>query len=116
MNSLLSSGLLTASLLLGQTGEPPTGAKSTPAPVQQVQTQQPTTSRPIGGFFSDRPLISRITNWWKKDPKDTTPNFVNPPAREVPATPVSNPKPATTPSNDFYRKLPNPQSQGAKPT
>jgi len=124
VNALLSSGLLAAGLFVGQTGEPPIGTKVVPAApvIQQVQAQQPQQpSRPIMGWFSrdDRPIMSKISNWWKREPKDVVPN--NYPGRDqdirtTPATPVSKPATPTVPANDFPRKLPNPQSLGAKPT
>lgn len=137
MNALLGSGVLAAGLLLGQPGSlitpPASGPNATP--IQQVQAQQPSgpvvqqgstqqPSRSLFNWFSreDRPLMSKITNWWKRDQPEVRkdgPMIVPAPKetiiRETPAIPTSKPNvtptPSTTPS-DFPRKLPNPQSKG----
>lgn len=137
MNALISSGLLAATMVLGQSGEPGNkvvivsdsailqaqGQPAQPmAPFIQQPAQQPS-SRPILGWFSreDRPIMSKISSWWKREPE---PSKNGPPPmsdkgvviRETPATPTSkssNP-PAPLP-NDFPRKLPNPQSKTTPP-
>lgn len=133
VTSLLSSGLLAASLIVGQTSDP---AKSAPAPlspaIQQTQGQtgpqivqgpvQQQPSRPILGWFNreDRPIVSRIQGWWKRDQKDM-PASNTKVIRETPPPPITNAPTTTTPINpgapttDYPRKMPNPQSQGIRP-
>ena len=126
-------------MLLGQTGEPTTTTKNAPpatvqqaqAPVtstdtpvatpmiQQTQAQQP--SRPILNWWNrdDRPIMSKITGWWKREPNNVPNNFPGKDEviRTTPAQPVARPSfTPPIPSNDFPRKLPNPQSQGATPS
>jgi len=133
MNPLLSGGLLAASMLLGQTPDPPTlsplgagkaGVKdATPTPLPIVQTQaqttQPAAQRPVANWFSrdDRPIITKIQGWFKRDPQ-TPPNPQQPPfiqptsspkVRDV-SPPITQPTTPTAP-NDFPRKLPNPSTQ-----
>ena len=102
-----------------------------PADIQQAQGQTPapapaTTTqpaRPIIGWFQreDRPVISRIQGWFKRDQKDApkdipTSNSGNSVViRENPVPPANATTP-TAPSNDFYRKLPQPQSKGTAPS
>jgi hypothetical protein len=118
VNPFISSGLLAASMVLGQTGEPP-------AAIQQAQAQTPAPgqqpSRPIFGWFTreDRPVMSRIQGWFKRDSKDGAKDSPTSPPKDaviretvVPAT--VQPKPST-PSNDFPRRMPQPQSQGTMP-
>jgi hypothetical protein len=135
MTSLLSSGLLAASMLVGQAGD---ASKSAPAPlpqgIQQTQGQtgpqviqsspgQPQ-SRPGFGWFGreDRPIITRIQSWWKRDQRDvpvsnskTIRETAPPPITTAPA-PIATPAPSTTTPADFPRKMPNPQSQNVRPT
>ncbi len=109
---LLSSSMLAASMLLGQTGEP---AKVVPAPSVVQQQQQPA-QRPILGWFQrdDRPVMSRIQSWWKRDQPESQPtpsSKIVPPrngTRETEAPPLLTPP---APPADFPRKLPNPSSQ-----
>jgi uncharacterized cupin superfamily protein len=117
VSQILSSGLLAASMLLGQTSEPPTtsGKIIVPEPptIQQTQPAQ----RPILGFFNrdDRPVLNRISGWFKRDQPETPSQgkIVQPvrsvPTRETEAPPLANPTPT-----DFPRKLPNPSSQALK--
>jgi uncharacterized cupin superfamily protein len=135
VNALLSSGLLAASMLVSQTGDP---AKNPPAPlppaIQQTQSGpqimqgpqivqgQPAqqSTRPIFGWFNreDRPIITKIQSWWKRDQKDIPTSNTKvmretppPPISTTPTTPISPAVP-----NEFPRKMPNPQSQNGKPT
>jgi hypothetical protein len=116
MNPLLSGGLLAASMLLGQTPEPPPKIL-VPAP----PSMQPTQPRqgPIVNFFTreDRPILSRIQSWFKRDQPDANvPNGLqgkDKVIRETTSPPVTTPTPAPG-STDFPRKLPNPS--GKAPT
>ena len=78
VNPILSSGLLAASMLLGQTGEPTTGGGTTivPAPptMQPTQPAQPT-QRPVLGWFTreDRPIMNKIQGWFKRDQPEAKP-------------------------------------------
>ena len=122
MNSLLTSGLLAASMLIGQTSEPPSGPV-----VQRVQVQQApfgpvaqaqTPARPIMGWWQrdERPLITKIQTWWKREPSAIPASNIKDPRviRETTAPPITNTPPITTTPSDFPRKMPNPQSQGGK--
>jgi hypothetical protein len=131
VTSLLSSGLLAASLIMGQTDNP---VKSAPAPlspaIQQTQNQagpqvvqgpQQQPSRPIMGWFNreDRPIISKIQGWWKRDQKDM-PASNTKVIRETTPPPITNAPTTTTPAipntpTDYPRKMPNPQSQNIRP-
>ncbi len=108
MNTFFGSGLLAASMFVGQGSEPAPKGGTTVGPVPAAT--QPS-SRPIFGWFSrgdDRP---RFGGWFKRDSKDQ-PKDAGPIQ-----TKGSTIKPAiTTPtplpeSNDFPRRLPNPSSQ-----
>jgi hypothetical protein len=112
MNLLLGGGVLAASLLLGQT------QPAAPAPliIQQspAQTvQQPAAPRTGLGWFSreDRPIITKIQNWFKRDSQSTAqqPPFIQPTVnsrvRETEPPPLA-PITPTTPA-DFPRKLPS---------
>ncbi|MSQ96169.1 MAG: hypothetical protein EXR98_16675 [Gemmataceae bacterium] len=112
MNTILGSGLLAASMLLGQPGDPPSeksGGKTVgPAPM----ATQPS-FRPVIGWLSreERPTFSRFGSWFKRDQKD--------PPKDAPIV-QTKPGPALPPvkdpaSNDFPRKLPNPSSQSKTP-
>lgn len=113
MNSLLSSGLLAASMLVGQPGEP---SKIKPTPTPSVVQQQPM-QRPILGWFNreDRPILGKLGSWWRREPSEPAPSkFVSPRTtpRETEAPPLINPpQPVPQNPNDFPRKLPNPQSK-----
>ncbi len=120
VNPLISGGLLAASMVLGQTSEPPTTIQQaqaqTPAP---AATQPQQTSRPIIGWFTreDRPVMSRIQGWFKRDPKDEPKDTAPTPSkstvtRETVSPPTSQTAPPVTPANDFPRKMPQPQSKG----
>jgi hypothetical protein len=131
VNPLLSSGLLAASLFMGQTPEPPPfpplGAgkiaitQDVPTPLQQTQgkTVQPSPmpdrpSRPLFGWFQreDRPLMNKLQGWFKREPQDSTGQgtYIQPSRngtfRETAPPPIGTPVPPPTPSNDFPRKLP----------
>src|SRR5262245_13803073 len=119
MTSILSTGLLAATMVVGQTtSEPPLATKQ--APLQSIVQTSPSSqpSRPILGWLhrDDRPVMGRIQSWWKREPKEVVPN--NFPGRDeykpIPVAPVSRPK-ETVPPAEYPRKLPNPQSQGARP-
>ena len=119
MSPILSSGLLAATVLLGQTGEPPLGSAQTvvqPAPtVQQSQPMQ----RPIYGWFSreDRPVLHRIQGWFKRDQPVGKPQGKSmSPTRGIvvrePERPrLLDPVPSPVPPIDYPRKMPNPQSK-----
>lgn len=128
MNTLLSSGLLAASMMLGQTPDVPTPLKQVqPVQAKQIVTQtqvqpaappqmQPT--RPILGWFQreDRPFMSRLQNFFRRDQGDPQKgNFreTPPPPIGTPVPPVTNtPAPVTpAPSIEFPRKLPNSSSK-----
>ena len=119
MNPLLSGSLLTASMLLGQTPEPP--AKSVvPAPptMQSTQPAQPSQPRgPVLGFFNreDRPILNKIQGWFKRDQPDANLPTGLPSKdkaiRETTPPPISSTPTPTPGSNDFPRKLPNPTSK-----
>ncbi len=141
MNSIISSSLLAAGLFLGQGGEPTPGKSiiinSTPTPLStqvvqpgpvgqpgpNVGQQQPQQSRPLFGWFNreDRPIISKITSWFKRDSQDTPaqptkmfgPRTTNIPRNTAPPPVITSPP--TVPSNDFPRKLPNPATQNGQP-
>lgn len=135
MTSLLSSGLLAASMLVAQPGEPskaapgplPTGLQQTQGSGPQIIQSAPSQpqSRPLfGGLFGGRedrpPLFSKIQGWWKRDQKDV-PASNSRVIRESTPPPITNapiaPTAPTTPAvpNDFPRKMPNPQSQNIRP-
>src|ERR1700731_3704787 len=125
MNPLLSGGVLAAALALGQTSEPPTvpaggGAPSVspssvpPPPTLPVTPGSAPASQapqrgPIISFFmrEDRPVLSKITGWFKREPTETpappTKGFLQ---REPFASPPA-PNPTPPASNDFPRRLPN---------
>ena len=116
MNPLLGGGLLAASIILGQTPEPPPKIILQGPPT--VQPSQPT-QRPILNFFTreDRPILNKIDSWFERDPNPGTsvPGFTNDkvirqtvqPPMIIPSTPTR-----TTPaSSDFPRKMPNPSSK-----
>ena len=128
----ISSGLLAASMLLGQAGTPTTPApteggkivqvQDVPAPptITQTQTQSQQPSRPIMGWFSreDRPIFSKITGWFKRDQADGQPQQApTQPTRgtvireTAPPPMIITPAPAA-PANDYPRRMPNPTSQG----
>src|ERR1700722_9538672 len=114
MNSLLGGGLLAASMLLGQTPEPP--AKNiVPAP-PAIQPTQPS-QRPILGFFSreDRPIINKISGWFKRDQPDANQPGIKGKDKVIrdapPPMPTPNPAAAPPASSDFPRRLPNPTSK-----
>ncbi len=139
MSLMFSSGLLAASLLLGQPGS---GSDKRPAlpplpepqgemimPVQNTIPPPPTLPpqpqpRPILGFFSreDRPILSKIQSWFKRDDQQSSPpgsagrgtviREAAPPLLNSPATPATSP----TPSGDFPRRMPNPNSMAPAPT
>lgn len=125
MSQLLSSGLLAASMLLGQTSEPPLGGgkSAVPAPPTMQPTQP--AQRPVLGWLNrdDRPIVSKIQGWFKRDQPEATPTppmrgatttreTQAPPILNQPAAPVPTPVPAPAPAPaDFPRKLPNPSSQ-----
>jgi len=108
MNAFLGSSLLAASMFLGQTGEP-AGGKIVMQPAPQPS------SRPIFGWFSrdDRPVLSRLTSWFKRDQREMPKDGPFIPASKSGTTPPT--MPPVTPPSDFPRKLPNPKtSQGKK--
>jgi hypothetical protein len=131
----ISSGLLAASMLLGQAGTPTTAAptdggkivqaQDVPAPptISQTQTQSQQPSRPILGWFTreDRPIFSKITGWFKRDPSDGQPQQapIQPTRgnviRETPPPPMIVTPPPAAPANDFPRRMPNPTSQATTP-
>lgn len=106
MSQFISSGLLAASMLLGQPGEPGKIVPSGPV-VQQAQPAR----GPIIGWMKrdDRPVLNRIQGWFKRDQPDTSSKYVQPNVikKETEAPPIITPPT----SNDFPRKLPNPTSQ-----
>jgi uncharacterized cupin superfamily protein len=117
VSQLFSGSLLAASMLLGQSSEPPVySGKSVvpPAPTMQQAQPAPSSQRPILGWFNreDRPVFSKIQGWWKKDQPETPAKYIPPPPssriRESEAPPPTTTAP---PANDFPRKLPNPASQ-----
>jgi hypothetical protein len=125
VNPLLSSGLLAASMLLGQTGEPAAGGKSVVPPPPTMQTTQPTqpAPRPIIGWFNreDRPIINKISGWFKRDQPEPKPGPTVQPSkgviRETEAPPLVAPTTPTPPgSTDFPRKLPNPSTKVQTPS
>jgi len=130
MNAFLTGSLLAASMVLGQHGEPviPPGLYVTPAqmskrsepktpagpyvtPAQMMKPSQPA-QRPILNWFNreDRPIITRIQNWFKRDPQEQPqpgpfiPSSRGGIQRETPAPPPLF-KPSA-PANDFPRRLP----------
>jgi hypothetical protein len=115
----MSSGLLAATMLFGQTGDPPTGSGQAVVPaaptVQQTQPMQ----RPILGWFSreDRPVLHRIQGWFKRDQPEGQPQgkSISPSRGSVIREPekprLLDPVPALVPPMDFPRKMPNPQSK-----
>jgi hypothetical protein len=116
VSQLLTSGLLAASMLLGQTGQPSgSGPTYVPAP-PFFQTQPQTTQRPILGWFNrdDRPVLGRIGGWFKRDQQDAPAGRFAPPPRGT-IRETEQPPPIMTPTptapNDFPRRLPNPSSQ-----
>ncbi|MBI2808578.1 MAG: hypothetical protein HYX68_26620 [Planctomycetes bacterium] len=117
MNAIVSSSLLAASMFLGQPGDPPPPRSG---PFVQPKQQQQQQTRPILNWFSreDRPILSRIQGWFKRDTKDPQPNGLigrDKIKRETPPPPLSDPAPAPPASNDFFRKLPNPSSRSTTP-
>ena len=142
MSLMFSNGLLAASLLLGQPGSrADTLPTVPPLPVVQGEiipaqntvpgpTTQPTqpTQRPILGFFSreDRPILTKIQGWFKRDDQQQQQPTGQPPRgttviRET-APPLLNPPPVTSPSpspppasTDFPRRMPNPNSKATTP-
>jgi uncharacterized cupin superfamily protein len=144
MSLMLSNGLLAASLLLGQPGSPPEqlpplpplpatqGEKiivvqnTVPAPptLQPPQPTQPT-PRPILGFFrsEDRPILTKIQGWFKRDDQPQQPQQPQQPRggtviRESAPPPILNPTPApatSPPVTDFPRRMPNPSSKATTP-
>ncbi len=148
VNAILSSSLLATGMFLGQGGDTPSGptiitnTSPTPlttqlvpqgTPVQQgpiigqsqpQQQQQQQQSRPLFGWFNreDRPIMSKIQGWFKRDTQDTPaqpaklfgPRTTNTPRDIVTPPPVIT-SPPTVPSNDVPRKLPNPSSQNGQP-
>ena len=67
---MICESLLAASLLLGQTGDQP----KTVTPAPSVQQTQPA-PRTLVGFFNreERPVLSRIQGWFKRDQGDVQP-------------------------------------------
>jgi uncharacterized cupin superfamily protein len=122
VNPILSSGLLAASMLLGQTGEPTTGGGKivvpSPPTMQPTQPAQPT-QRTLLGWLNreERPILHKIQGWFKRDQPEAKPGPFVPTRggvnRETDAPPQLKPTPG---SNDFPRKLPNPSSQIKAPS
>ncbi|MBV9464420.1 MAG: hypothetical protein JO317_09345 [Verrucomicrobiae bacterium] len=121
MNALLSSGLLAASLMLGQAEAPNqlqlTQGKiivqdASPTPLQpapmQAQPGQP--QRPILGWFQreERPFLSKVGNWFKRGGDNQDGGQRGGVIRESAPPPLI--APSTSP-NDFPRKLPSSQGQ-----
>src|SRR5438105_9465916 len=100
-------------MLLGQPGDAP----KTVVPVPPIMQTTPQPQRPILGWMTreDRPVLSRITGWFKRDQQDTPPSGKviqrTNPSRETDPPPLSNPTKPSPQSNDFPRKLPNPLSK-----
>jgi hypothetical protein len=119
VSPILSSGLLAATVLLGQTGEPPVASAQTVVPaaptVQQTQPMQ----RPILGWFSreERPVLHRIQGWFKRDQPEGQPQSrsMSPSRGSVIREPekprLLDPVPSPVPPIDYPRKMPNPQSK-----
>ncbi|MBI1831445.1 MAG: hypothetical protein HYR84_08350 [Planctomycetes bacterium] len=109
MTSLISSGLLAASMLLGQQGDAPAN-NAKPAIVQTT----PAPTRPILGWLQreDRPVINRIQSWFKRDHTDAQPTGKTVPPRNGAIRETEQPPLIKQPtSNDFPRRMPNPTSQ-----
>jgi hypothetical protein len=143
MSPMFTSGLLAASLMLGQPSGPADTRPALPplppfpaaqgdiirsqntTPVPPSMQPQPTqpTPRPILGFFSreDRPILSKIQGWFKRDDPQQSPpgqpqrgpviREMPPPLLNPPVTPASSPPPST----DFPRRMPNPNGKAATP-
>jgi hypothetical protein len=136
MNPLLSGSVMAASMLLGQTPDPPAlpplgggkvimrDAAQPPIIIQQTQgasAQQPSPQRPLVNWFNreDRPIITKIQSWFKRDaqtpPNPQQPPFIQPASngkvREEPPMLTQPLTPSTTTPADFPRKLPNPSSK-----
>ena len=128
----LGSGLLAASMLLGQPNEPATiqptkgetiiwtqSTSAQPA-APQTQPQNQQQSRSIFGWFTreDRPILTKISGWFKRDPNENQPQPTQPMRsgviRETPPPPMIDMTPVV-PANDYPRRLPNPSSQATKP-
>jgi hypothetical protein len=119
VSPILSSSLLTATMILGQTGEPPPLSGQSVAPagptVQQTQPMQ----RPILGWFGreDRPVLHRLQAWFKRDQPEGQPQgkSMSPSRggviREPEKPRLLDPVPSPVPPLDFPRKMPNPQSK-----
>jgi hypothetical protein len=133
MNPLWSGGVLAAALLLGQTSEPPSvppsgGEKSvSPSsvppppslPANPAPATQPPQRGPIISFFTreDRPVLSKITSWFRREPSETPPQPMKGLLQRDPAAPATTPAtPTPPPANDFPRRLPNPSSKATTPT
>jgi hypothetical protein len=115
----LSSGLLAATMLLGQTGGPPTGSGQAIVPAAPAVQQTQPMPRPIIGWFSrdDRPVLHRIQAWLKRDqPEGQQQGKSMSPSRGGVIREPDRPRflesvPAPEPPMDFPRKMPNPQSK-----
>ena len=109
------SGLLAASLLLGQTaGAPGTAAPTTGGAVVPAPGVEPARSTSkFSSWRQDRPILSRVQGWFGR--KDTAAPYIQPGNQTVEppaALPLGTPPVAAPKGNDFPRKLPNPNNQG----
>src|ERR1019366_578485 len=131
---LLSNSMLAAALLVGQAADAPPAVKtvttsSVPAPptLQPASVQSPSAGQPsaqpqrgpIMSWFSrdDRPVVSKIQTWFKREPAETPPQPMM--KREVireTAPPPLNNTPTPTPTSDFPRRMPSSSSKTPTPT
>jgi hypothetical protein len=126
----IGSSLLAATMFLGQQATdaqviPQPGSKitynNTGAPATPT-TQTPAPSRPILGWFQreDRPILSKMQGWFRKDPQE--PPLQNIPPRgtgteKFPTVAPSTPTlPSTPTTTDYPKKMPSTSNSSPAPT